>query len=62
MTPISYKIAEAAKAVGVSVSAIRAAYRSGALPVHYPTSHPVVMHDDLMAWVANAPTERAETA
>jgi len=57
---ISYSVKEAAEAVGVSESTLRAAYRNGEIPVHYPSGgKPLVLHDDLVAWVANAPTVRA---
>ena len=62
---ISYSLAEAAVAVGVSQSTLRAAYRNGELDFHYPASHspsggkPLILHDDLLAWVAKAPTARS---
>jgi excisionase family DNA binding protein len=57
---ISYSINEAAVAVGVSVSTLRAAYRNGELDVHYPSGgKPLILHEDLVAWVAKAPTVRA---
>lgn len=56
---ISYTVAEAAEAVGMSVDVVRRAYRSGALEVHYPTSRPVILRADLEAWIANSSTEKA---
>lgn len=56
---ISYPLADAAKATGYSESTIRRAVASGDLVVHYPAGKPVILADDLRAWVANAPTERA---
>jgi hypothetical protein len=59
---LAYSVAEAAAASGLSESTIRAAYRSGALPVRYPTKgacKPVVLARDLQAWLDHAPTEAA---
>lgn len=57
---ISYSYDEAAIATGISVSALRAAVRNGEVPVHYPTpGKPVFLPEDLTAWIAAAPTERA---
>ncbi len=56
---LSYSIAEAAAAVGVSPDVIRRNVRSGNIPVHYPTSRPVILRADLEAWLAATPTERS---
>lgn len=56
---LSYNVADAAAAVGVSPDVIRRAVRNGDIPVHYPTSRPVILRDDLEAWLASTPTERA---
>jgi hypothetical protein len=56
---IAYSIPEAAEATGVSESSIRRAIASGDLIASYPTSKPVIAYDVLVAWIANAPTERA---
>lgn len=56
VTKLSYTLTEAAEAVGVSKRALQAAHANGDLEFHYPTSHPVVLHDDLLAWVACSPT------
>lgn len=56
---LSYNVSDAAAAVGVSPDVIRRAVRSGDIPVHYPTSRPVILRADLEAWLAATPTERA---
>lgn len=58
VVPISLDYADAATFTGHSVDVIRRAVRSGELTAHYPTSKPVVLTDDLRAWVLRAPTER----
>ena len=55
---IAFNLVEAAQATGVSDKTIRRAVACGDLPVKYPTSRPVVMADDLRAWVESAPSER----
>lgn len=56
---VSYPIRDAAAATGYSESTIRRAIASGDLVVHYPADRPVILAEDLRAWVASAPTERA---
>jgi len=58
IVPVSYDVAGAAAATGMSVDVIRRAIRTGALPAHYPTSKPLILATDLHAWVESAPTER----
>jgi predicted DNA-binding transcriptional regulator AlpA len=58
-TRVSYPIRDAAAATGYSESTIRRAVAAGELPVHYPAQRPVILAEDLHAWVAGAPTERA---
>jgi len=55
---LSYSIAGAASATGVSQDVIRRAIRAGDLPVRYPTSRPVILAPDLEAWLHAAPAER----
>lgn len=62
MNKIAYPVKDAAALVGVSESALRAAHRNGDIDFHYPTSHPVVLHDDLIAWVTAAPTSVRRSA
>lgn len=56
-----YKPDEAARFARVGVTTIRDAYRSGALHVSYPTRHPVIKHEDLVAWI-ESPTRRQVAA
>lgn len=59
---LAYTIAEAAEAVGVSVTTIRRAIASGALPVRFlgqGRTRPSIDRDDLVAWIKAAPRERA---
>lgn len=55
---VSYTIAGAAKATGHSDKTIRRALADGSLVAHYPTSRPVILADDLRAWVTAAPTQQ----
>jgi hypothetical protein len=55
---VSYTVSEASRATGISVSVIRAAYRSGWLPVRYVTARPVILATDLVQWIESAPQER----
>jgi len=54
---ISYTMLAAAQACGVSLTTLREAYKSGRLEVHYPTGRPVVLVEDLRAWIKSCPTE-----
>lgn len=56
---IALTFAEAGAAVGVSDRTIRRAVEAGDLPVRYIGRRPVVLVDDLKAWVENAPSERS---
>lgn len=58
-TKVAYTVDEAADTVGVSAMTIRRALSSGALEAHYPTKRPLILRDDLIAWIQSAPTERA---
>jgi hypothetical protein len=59
-TAVAYSIPEAAAAVGVGETAVKEAIDAGLLTRHYvTTSKPVILADDLLEWVRNAPTERA---
>jgi hypothetical protein len=57
---LSYSPREAAAVTGIPVGVIQKAYLSGDL-VAYRRSprRPVIFHDDLIAWIKAAPTERA---
>lgn len=57
---VAYTPAEAAEASGVSIDTIRRAYRNGDLVCHYRSpQRPIILRDDLVAWIAAAPTEKA---
>lgn len=56
---LAYSIPEAAEAAGVSETTIRRAYRSGALKRRFVTAKPVILREDLEAWIKAAPTEAA---
>ncbi len=56
---LAYRFEEAAEVCGVSVDVIRRAVRSKDIPVRYPTARPVILRDDLLAWLNSKPTERA---
>lgn len=58
VTAVSYTFGAAAAVVGVSIDVIRAAYHAGDLIAHFPTSRPVILADDLKAWIAATPTAR----
>lgn len=57
--PVSYTVQGAAEASGLSADVIRRAVKSGDLVAHYPTSRPVILRDELEAWIKASPTERA---
>lgn len=61
LAAVSYNYDGAAAATGYSSDVIRRAVRSGELVAHYPTSRPVILAADLLAWVTRSPTERAES-
>lgn len=54
----AYTQKEAAAEVGVSVDVVRDAIRTHDLPVRFPTTRPVIRHEDLIAWRDSWPTER----
>jgi hypothetical protein len=56
---IAYTIYEAAELCAVEHKVIRKAINSGQLIAKYPTSRPVIMRDDLISWLSNAPESRA---
>jgi len=65
---VSYSIDTAAAATGLSRDVVQRAMRSGDLVVHYPdisgkqVSKPLILADDLRAWIAAGKTERASAA
>ena len=56
-TVVAYNLQDAAAAAGVSVDTIRRAIRAGDLIANYPTSRPVILRDELDAWLRATPTE-----
>jgi hypothetical protein len=48
---------QAAELVGLSSRTLVRAIRAGELVEHYVSSKPVILIDDLRAWIAAAPTQ-----
>lgn len=48
---------QAAELVGLSKDTIVRAIRGGKLQEHYPSATPVILVEDLRAWIESAPTE-----
>lgn len=61
-TPVAYTVQDAAASAGVSTDTIRRAIKSGDLIANYPTSRPVILRDELDAWLRASPTEAPKTA
>lgn len=59
MTQPVYTISEACETFRVSEKILRRAHKAGDLPFRYVSDHPLITHEDLMAWVNGAPTEKA---
>ena len=59
LTAVAYKLDDAAAASGIGRTNIDAAIKAGDLIAHYIGTKPVVLADDLKAWITNLPTERA---
>lgn len=57
MPQLSYNIKQAAEVTGMSRDVIGAAIKRGDLIAHYPTSRPVILHEELEAWIKSTPTE-----
>lgn len=61
LTAVSYAMADAVKATGVSEDTIRAALNDGSLVAHYvgaKATKPVFRAVELDAWIASLPTEK----
>lgn len=56
--PISVDYHGAAEMTGHSVDVIRRAVRAGHLVPRYPTAKPVLLVEDVRAWITSSPTER----
>lgn len=65
---VSFDIAGASAASGISTQVIRRAINAGDLESHYPDvdgrqiDKPLILADDLRAWVARGKTERKTAA
>lgn len=57
-TPVSHGYKRASLAADVSETLIREAVNLGDLAVHYVNSKPVILHDELRAWVESLPNTR----
>lgn len=55
---LAFTLPEAAEVAGVGVTAIKEAADRGELLKRYPTSRPVILAEDLEAWLRSLPTER----
>lgn len=55
--PIAVTVQQAAAMTGMSVDVIRRAINGKHLVAHYPTSRPVVLVEELRAWIKSSPTE-----
>jgi hypothetical protein len=56
--PICVTVDQAAAMVGLSAQAIRRAILQGELSARYPTSRPVIMIEELHAWVDASTTRK----
>lgn len=56
--PLAYTIEDAATAAGVSKSTLNRAIASGDLTRRYPNSKPVIMADELAAWLESLPLDK----
>jgi len=56
---IAFTLAEAAIASGVSTRTLQRAIADYSLPARYPTARPVILAEDLRAWLSASPSERA---
>jgi hypothetical protein len=55
---LAYTIEEAAVACGVSVRTLNRAIARGDITRKYPTSYPVIMADELHAWLESLPVDK----
>lgn len=58
MIPVSYDLAGAVAASGLSERTLRDAIADGSLTVHYSGRKLVIRREDLDEWVRSLPTER----
>lgn len=59
VSPAALTVADAARYLGISETALRAKQRDGDIDFVYLTSHPVVRIADLDALLESAPTRRS---
>lgn len=57
MAQTSYNITQAAAEFGLSRDVISNAIKTGDLVAHYPTSRPLLFHEEIEAWIKSTPTE-----
>lgn len=57
MAQSSYNIKQAAEEFGLSRDVIGEAIKRGDLVAHYPTSRPIIFHEEMEAWLKATPTE-----
>jgi hypothetical protein len=53
----AYTIPEAAEVASVGESTLKLAIDRGDLPKRYPSSRPIILESDLLAWLESLPTE-----
>lgn len=56
--PLAYTIEDAAIAAGVSKSTLNRAIANGDITRRYPNSKPVIMADELAAWLESLPVDK----
>ena len=59
---LAYSIPNFAKAVDISVSAVREAIDKGDLVPSYPNSKPLILLEEGKRWLDSLPTEKPERA
>ncbi|QDG65811.1 helix-turn-helix domain-containing protein [Pseudarthrobacter sp. NIBRBAC000502772] len=57
MAQISYTVAEAAKAVGLSERSVRDAIKDSYLTARFFNTKALIRHEDLEAWIDKLPSE-----
>ena len=58
ITAVSHSYRRAALVADVSETLIREAVNRGDLAVHYVNTKPVILHDELHAWIESQPDTR----
>jgi hypothetical protein len=57
LTTIAVNVAQASKLTGISPDVIRRAIRANKLIAYYPSSRPIMLVSDLLAWITSSPSE-----